>query len=333
MGRKPKIIEVEYNGENDEPRGLDIDAIFEDCGGDQGAEIVGRVYRVNSPKDSLGRPTYEAIAKINKVVDEDWLGHNFGSGTYHIKYRVSKDGVKAEKQLNYNVGAEYDKFVKTEESTAAQTPPATCTADGLNLGGLLGSLTVAKVVAIVDAVKAVKEIFAPPPPPPQPQIDFVKLLEVLKSDNKPSVSEAIVIESLKSMKQQQERPQSSIAQQIADYNALKEIFDNNNNEDDAEGGDMSFILDKALQYLPMLLKANNNNYQAVGQQVRENPFVMGIIQNNPDLAQTFFERAAHDYGPENAKALAAGFGYQMDFKAPQAAQQPQESEVVTNENN
>lgn len=328
MGRKPKIIEVEYNGENDEPRGLDIEAIFEDCGGDQGAEIVGRVYRVNSPKDSLGRPTYEAIAKINKVVDEDWLGHNFGSGTYHIKYRVSKDGAKAEKQLNYNVGAEYDKFVKTEESTAAQTAPATCTADGLNLGGLLGSLTVDKVAAIAAAVKAVKEIFAPPPPPPQPQIDFVKLLEVLKSDNKPSVSEAIVIESLKSMKQQQDRPQSSIAQQIADYNALKEIFDNNNsNEDDAEGGEMSFLLDKAFQYLPMLLKANNNNYQAVGQQARENPMVNDLIMNNPDLAQKFFERAKDNYGADNAKALAAGFGYQMDV-IPQ-----QQSEVKGNENN
>lgn len=328
MGRKPKIIEVEYNGEQDEARGLDIDAIFEDCGGDQGAEIVGRVYRVNSPKDSLGRPTYEAIAKINKVVDEDWLGHNFGSGTYHIKYRVSKDGVKAEKQLNYNVGAEYDKFVKTEESTAAQTPPATCTADGLNLGGLLGSLTVDKVAAIAAAVKAVKEIFAPPPPPPQPQIDFVKLLEVLNNNNKPSVSEAIVIESLKSMKQQQERPQSSIAQQIADYNALKEIFDNNNNnEDDAEGGDMSFILDKAFQYLPMLLKANNNNYQAVGQQARENPMVNDLIMNNPDLAQKFFERAKENYGTDNARALAAGFGYQMDV-IPQ-----QQSEVKENETN
>ena len=328
MGRKPKIIEVEYNGEQDEARGLDIDAIFEDCGGDQGAEIVGRVYRVNSPKDSLGRPTYEAIAKINKVVDEDWLGHNFGSGTYHIKYRVSKDGVKAEKQLNYNVGAEYDKFVKTEESTAAQTPTATCTADGLNLGGLLGSLTVDKVAAIAAAVKAVKEIFAPPPPPPQPQIDFVRLLEVLKNDNKPSVSEAIVIESLKSMKQQQERPQSSIAQQIADYNALKEIFDNNNsNEDDAEGGDMSFLLDKAFQYLPMLLKANNNNYQAVGQQARENPMVNDLIMNNPDLAQKFFERAKDTYGIDNAKALAAGFNYQMDV-IPQ-----QQSEVKENETN
>lgn len=327
MGRKPKIIEVEYNGEQDEARGLDIDAIFEDCGGDQGAEIVGRVYRVNSPKDSLGRPTYEAIAKINKVVDEDWLGHNFGSGTYHIKYRVSKDGVKAEKQLNYNVGAEYDKFVKTEDNTAAQTPTATCTADGLNLGGLLGSLTVDKVMAITAAVKAVKEIFAPTPPPPQPQIDFVRLLEVLKND-KPSVSEAIVIESLKSMKQQQDHPQSSIAQQIADYNALKEIFDNkNSNEDDAEGGEMSFILDKAFEYLPMLLKANNNNYQAVGQQARENPMVNDLIMNNPDLAQEFFKRAKDTYGIDNAKALAAGFNYQMDV-IPQ-----QQSEVETNETN
>ena len=66
MGRKPKTIETEYmeGDKTARPDTLNMDEIFEDCGGDTGAQITGRVYRVNSPKDSLGRPTFEAIAKI-----------------------------------------------------------------------------------------------------------------------------------------------------------------------------------------------------------------------------------------------------------------------------
>ena len=118
MGRKPKIIETEFTDGDETPRvdSLNLDEIFEDCGGDTGAQITGRVYRVNSPKDSLGRPTFEAIAKINKVVDEDWLGRNFGGGQYHIKYKVVRDGLKGEKQLNYNVGPEYNKYLTIEKN-------------------------------------------------------------------------------------------------------------------------------------------------------------------------------------------------------------------------
>lgn len=325
MGRKPKFNAPQDLAAPVEDEQDFFDEVLADFDDEEGVEIEGKIYRKTKPEDSIGRMSFEAIAKVCEKVDEDWIGRHFGSGNYFVKWTFRKGDRKELRQKHYSIGAEYDKFIK---DAAPVVSGAASTAAGLDLGGLLGSLTVDKVMAITAAVKAVKEIFAPPPPPPQPQIDFVKLLEVLKSDNKPSVSEAIVIESLKSMKQQQERPQSSIAQQIADYNALKEIFDNNNNnEDDAEGGDMSFILDKAFQYLPMLLKANNNNYQAVGQQARENPMVNDLIMNNPDLAQKFFERAKDTYGIDNAKALAAGFNYQMDV-IPQ-----QQSEGIDNGNN
>lgn len=326
MGRKPKFNAPQDLAAPVEDEQDFFDEVLADFDDEDGVEIEGKIYRKTKPEDSIGRMSFEAIAKVCEKVDEDWIGRHFGSGNYFIKWTFRKGDRKELRQKHYSIGSEYDKFIK---DAAPVVSGSASKAAGLDLGGLLGSLTVDKVAAIAAAVKAVKDIFAPPPPPPTPQIDFVRLLEVLSNNNKPSVSEAIVIESLKSMKQQQERPQSSIAQQIADYNALKEIFEHGNNEDADEGGDMNFLIEQAFKYLPALLQKNNNNYQAVGQQVRENPVVMGIIQNNPDLAQTFFERAAHDYGPENAKALAAGFGYQMDFKAPQ----PQESEVVTNETN
>ena len=306
MGRKPNQQNVELEESAIEVNeDFDIDEIFEDYGGDDDAEITGRVYRVNSPVEAVGRPTFEAIAKVNKPVDEDWLGRNFGSGRYHIKYKVVKNGVRKLKQLNYNVGSEYDKFIKNEEQSPAASAPAL--SGGLNIGGLLGSLTVEKITAITAAAKMIKDLLTPAP---QPQFDFVKLYEIMAANQKPSVSDAIVIESLKSMKQ--ERPQSSIAQQIADFNALKEIFNNNSSNAD-EGGEMNFLIEKALEYLPLLLQKNNNNYAAVGQEASQNPLVQSLILKDQDLAQKFFQRARQEYGDENAKALARGFGLEMNI--------------------
>ena len=276
MGRKPKIIETEFTDGDETPRvdSLNLDEIFEDCGGDTGAQITGRVYRVNSPKDSLGRPTYEAIAKINKVVDEDWLGRNFGGGQYHIKYKVVRDGLKGEKQLNYNVGPEYNKYVNPDESTAAPSDP-TARHGALDVGGLLGSLTVDKIAAIGGAIKIIKEIFAPPPPP----VDLKGIFEVIAAtQQKTTPSDAIVTACLSTL-QKPQQPAQSIAQQIADFNALKEIFKDNSSNAENEGGEMNFLLEKAFEYLPLLLQKKNNDYRAVGQEVRQNPMVQGLILN------------------------------------------------------
>lgn len=285
----------------------------------EGVEISGRVYRINSPKDSIGRPSFEAVAKVNEFVDEDWIGRNFGGGQYRIKYTITDGQERVIRQLNYNVGHEYDKFLKQADTPLKNEK--TGAFGGVDLGGFIGSLTVDKIAAISGTVKLIKDIFAPPPPP----VDFTKLLEIIaNNNNKSSVSEAIVLESMRTMKQQVNSPAPSFAQTIADYNALKEVFENKTNAE--EGGEMNFLLEKAFEYLPLLLQKKNNDYRAVGKEAKENPFVSNLIRNDPNLAQQFFERARAAYGDENAKALAAGFGYKMDIVQPK-------QEVVTNEQN
>ena len=86
---------------------------------------------------------------------------------------------------------------------------------------------------------------------------------------------------------------------------------------------MSFLLEQAFKYLPSLLAANKNNFQATGAQARELPMVAGLIRNNPDLAQEFIERAALTYGRENAESLARGFGLQLTPAPVQEQQQDQ----------
>ncbi|MBO4708030.1 MAG: hypothetical protein J5594_05710 [Elusimicrobiaceae bacterium] len=266
-----------------------------------GVEISGRVYRINSPQDSIGRPTFEAVAKVSEIVDEDWIGRNFGGGSYRIKYTIMDGAQKAIKQVNYNIGHEYDKF-----RNSAQTVPQNNKGFSLgNVGGFLENLNAEKIMTICTAVKAIRDFIAPPPP----QIDLTKVLEIIASNSqKNGVSEAIVLESLKSLKQQPPAQQSSLVQQLNDYKALKELFNENENNNN-NGDDMSFFIDKALEYLPLLLQKHNNDYKAVGVEAKENPMIKGIINSSPELAKKFFETAIEKVGEQNANLLAAGFGY------------------------
>ena len=308
MGRKPKL-----NAPQDVPAVEDDQDFFDEvlAGFDEenGVEIEGRIYRKTKPEDSIGRMSFEAIAKVNEIVDEDWIGRHFGGGNYFVKWTFKQGERKEIRQKNYAVGPEYDKFVKETAPAVSGAVPAV---SGLDLGSLLGSLTVDKIAVIGATIKQIKELFAPPPPPQPAPVDITKLLEIMVANNqKNTPSDAIVTACLTSL-QKPQQPQNSIAQQIADFNALKEIFkdDSTNN---AEGGEMSFLLDKAFEYLPLLLQKKNNDYRAVGQEAKENPMVKGLILNNPDLAQKFFERARESYGDENARALALGFGLKMDI--------------------
>lgn len=322
MGRNPKNSAPQEIAAEDEQDFFD--EVLADFDDENGVEIEGKIYRKTKPEDSIGRMSFEAIAKVCEKVDEDWIGRHFGSGNYFIKWTFRKGDRKELRQKHYSIGAEYDKFVKETAPAVSGSVPAV---SGLDLGGLLGSLTVDKIAAIGSAIKLVKDIFAPPPQPAP--IDITKLLEIMVANNqKNTPSDAIVTACLSSL-QKPQQPQNSIAQQIADFNALKEIFkdDSTNN---AEGGEMSFLLDKALEYLPLLLQKNNNNFTAVGAEARQNPLVNSIITSNPELTQKFFQTAREQYGDAAVKELARGFGYEATVIPAQNQNEVNKNEAAQN---
>ena len=301
MGRKPKI-----NAPQDVPAVEDeqdfFDEVLADFDDEEGVEIEGKIYRKTKPEDSIGRMSFEAIAKVCEKVDEDWIGRNFGSGNYFVKWTFRKGDRKELRQKNYSIGTEYDKFVKDKAPAVSRAVPAV---SGLDLGGLLGSLTVDKIMSFQAAFQAFKEIFAPPPPP---QPDYIKLLEIVLANNqKNTPSDAIVTACLANL--QKPQPTQSVAQQIADFRALKETFKDEFSSDSTEGGDeMNFLLEKAIEYLPLLLQKKNNDFRAVGAEARENPLIKSVISSNPELTQKFFEQARATYGDAAVQQLAAGFG-------------------------
>lgn len=288
-------------------------------------EVYGRIYRIISPLESVGRPAREFVGKVEERVDEDYIGRIFGPGRYNIHYRVTRsDGSKFERDETFNIGQEYAKK-DADQAPVKQAPPSPF--GGLDLGAVLGGLTVEKITAIGAAVKMFRDFIAPPQ---QPQIDVTKLLEIIAANNRPqSISDAVLIQAMQSLQKQNTPP--SLLQQMRELKEIKETLkDETADETDGEGGQMSFLLEQAFKYLPSLLAANKNNFQATGAQARELPMVAGLIRNNPDLAQEFIERAALTYGRENAESLARGFGLQLT-PAPVQQQQEQPGEGVETE--
>lgn len=282
-------------------------------------EVYGRIYRIISPLESVGRPAREFVGKVEERVDEDYIGRIFGPGRYNIHYRVTRsDGSKFERDETFNIGQEYAKKDATQQPVK-QAAPATL--GGLDLGAVLGGLTVEKITAIGAGLKLIKDFLAPPPPPPA--VDVAKLLEIFAANNRPQpVSDALLIQAMQSLQKTNTPP--SLLQQMRELKEIKETLkDETADETDGEGGQMSFLLEQAFKYLPSLLAANKQDFRATGAQARELPMVAGIIRNNPDLATEFMNRAAQQYGRENAQQLAAGFGLQLTPIQQQEQQQDQ----------
>lgn len=313
--RKKEIIDAE----NVDVK-TDIDKVldeFSELAENGGVTINGRIYRVLLSNDNVRQPT-EFVGKVDRFVDEDFVGKNYGSGKYKIRYIIKADGKETvEKNFIFTVGKEYDKFIQKPSNNETPRGPEvaanTQTPRGGFLENLLNGLTPEKITAYSLAVKTLKEFFAPPPPPPSP--DWAQIIALLTSKNnepKQALSDTIVLSAMETLKQQNRQP--SILEQMRELKKIKEELGTANDEgnDEEEGETMNVLLKTALEYLPQLLQKNNNNFQAVGVQAAENPLVKNLVANDPELAQTFFEKAREKYGLENAKKLALGFGFNLE---------------------
>lgn len=288
-----------------------------------GGETYGRVYRLTMPGVEGGRPAAEFIGVVDDVVDEEYIGRRFGGGDYKLRFRfVKKDKTVEKRDVIFHISRTYDKYAKPQEprpeATVAPQAPATLAAPGTTAGGVLealkgfGSIKDA-ITSFSLAITAFRELF---PRPKEP--DYLGLFKIIaESNQKTSVSDAIVIKAMENMNAQT-RPQSPLSQ-LRELGEMFEFFKDKitpENHNDNDGENMSTILKMAIDYLPLLLKQNNNNFTAAGQKARQFPMVENLIKTDPALAKQFIERARAIYGDANARALANGFGYQMDIVPP-----------------
>lgn len=317
MARKNKQIELTLNDGVDEEQNI-VEARSEqeltvaerlaEYLTQDGCECVSRIYREDRRNPSQAR---EFLERVDYFVEEEYLADKWGGGSYVVRYQYKKDGERKSTSLSFRISDIYK-----GSNVAAPTVAAPATKTGF-LGDFLQDLTTQKVAGMVALVEGVKKIFAP-------SIDMTEVLKLAAAPRTPSIGEAVVLKALEGVNKpaQVATPAPSIIAQIKEVAQIKELLGNNNNEDENRGGDeMSVIAKIALNLLPEILKKNNNNYEAAGASVKDNPAVVAALRDDPELAGEFLNAVANskNYGVEAAKKLALGFGYEFEPAPEQAA--------------
>lgn len=279
-------------------------------------ELFCRIYKQSGNRNA---PTREFIERVDGVlVDEEYIAENYGGGCYFVRYVFKENGVTRNTSGVFTISETYraKRGAPAQEQQTQKNP----------LAGLLENLTAEKVGGIVAAVEAVRKIFAPP-------VDLTKLMEAALTNRQQSVSDAVLLEAMKGIKQpQQPRNLLEEVRQLQEVKALIKdepgTVENDDEEDDDKGGPMN-VVKMALELLPTFLQQNNNNYEATGAQFRNSPVVNNLLAKDPTLREKFIEAARHEYGDKKTQELARGFGLDVQFIEPvEAAGQPEALETV-----
>lgn len=329
MGRTPKNMTPDKNGagfDDEETIREELKSLGADG---SGATVSGRIYRRLPPDNDRGiaQPT-EFCGPVDRFVDEDYVGKKYGPGHYKVRFVIKySNGSQETKDKYYDIGQEYAKYKTVEPTTQqqGQEPPANAPKSPVSfLSGLMGGMTAKELMEWGLAFKTIKEIFAPTPAP-KSEPDYLKLFEMMNANKAPSFSDAVVIKAMENMNAQTRA--ASPFQQLKELQQIKQMLKEDEPENQNDGGDDMNLLKMALEFLPGLLKANNNNYKAAGAQAAAFPMVRDMVRNNPDLAQEFFKTAVKQYGEQNALQLAAGFGFApvTPQAATMSAQNPQDA--------
>lgn len=329
MARKSKQIELTLNDGVDEEQNI-VEARSEqeltvaerlaEYLTQDGCECVSRIYREDRRNPSQAR---EFLERVDYFVEEEYLADKWGGGSYVVRYQYKKDGERKSTSLSFRISDIYKGANVAAPTVAAPAPKA-----GF-LGAFLQDLTAEKVAGMVALVEGAKKIFAP-------SIDMTEVLKIAAAPRTPSIGEAVVLKALEGVNKpaQVATPAPSIIAQIKEVAQIKELLGNNNEDEDRGGNDMSVIAKIALNLLPEILKKNNNNYEAAGASVKDNPAVVAALRDDPELAGEFLNAVANskNYGVEAAKKLALGFGYEFEPAPEQAADAlPVTGETTNNE--
>lgn len=302
----------------------------------RGAEISGRIYKIENPQDPTSTQRRVFLCEVDTPVNEDYVAKRFGGGNYKLRYKARTNTGIIKREMTYRIDRSFNAPETLQETPQASQTQTTAPVQAQQqkgfLDGLLSGLTAEKITAFGIAIKAIKELFTPAQTPAP---DYMRLIEIMAGNQqKQSVSDAILIKCMDSMEKRHEAP--TILQQIKDLQAVKEAIKDETENQEQGGENMNMMIKMALEYLPLLLKKNNNDFKAVGQQAAQNPMIQDLIKKDGNLAQQFINAALKQYGPQAAQQLAAGFGYTSQYIPPQAAPiepqaAPDDSETEENE--
>lgn len=269
-------------------------------------ELFCRIYKQSGNRNA---PTREFIERVDGVlVDEEYIAENYGGGCYFVRYVFKENGVTRNTSGVFTISETY---------RAKRGAPAQELQPKNMIAGLLENLTVEKVGGIVAAIEAVRKVFAPP-------VDLTKLMEAALTNRQQSVSDAVLLEAMKGIKQpQQPRNLLEEVRQLQEVKALIKdepvTVEDEDEEDNDKGGELNGIIPMAIEMLSTFLKTNNQNYEAAGAHFKNNSVVNNLLAKDPSLREQFIAAAREEYGDEKTQELARGFGLDVKFIEPAEA--------------
>lgn len=303
----PPYVEPAAEIDEEEGEGESVAERLADLIEQTNADCISRIYKEDLRKGATG--PREFLERVDAFCDEEFLAENYGPGRYVIRYEYKYKGERKKNTIPFVISGDYRP--KQAAPVTVQAAPQTDA-----MGAFLGNLTAERIAGIMAAVQGLKAIFAPPPPP----VDMTELIKALAAPRQ-NVGDAVLIKALEGVNRPAPTPAPSLLQQIKELNEVKEML---GAEDSAGGNDsMDKFVNLGLSMLPALLQRNGGNYAAAGAAVKENPFINGLIEKDPELLGRFCAATADKYGEQAARDLAAGFGYSYENTAQQPAEIPQ----------
>lgn len=285
-------------------------------------DVIGYVY--HERRDDESRTT---AGRIRAVLDDYEFGVRFGPGKFFVVYNFTdQEGVESNTSINYSTGPEFLEPYRQYCAENGLPFVDRISTQKSNGGGVLDLLDRGRVEALAGIAGLAKQVFNPGGQDLAAQ--NARLMELLATrSNGPGLSDQIVIESIKTMRQPAAQPaalpppspREMMREQMDFFRELQDAQIIQQPKEDKDQGPMQFLIEKALEILPSILEKHNGNETAAAQALKQQNFFVRSMLQKPDVQKSFYRAAVENYGPESAARWARGFGIDPAKFSAQAA--------------
>lgn len=277
-------------------------------------DLIGYVYREKADGESR-----RTAGRVRNILDDYEFGLRFGPGDFFVVYNFHySDGSEDSTSFRYSTGPEFAELYKSYclENNVPYVDYSGAKQERQG-GGVLDLLDRGRVESLAGLAGLMKQVFNPGNQAEAMAAQNLKLMEILASrSNAGGLSDQIVIESIKSMRQPAAAvlpapasPRETLREQLDFLKDLAEVRDLAAPKQEKEdSGPMQFFIEKALEFLPGILQKHNGNETAAAQALKQQNILVRSMLKKPDVQRAFYRAAVENYGPESAARWARGFG-------------------------
>lgn len=275
-------------------------------------DITGYVYRLGANKRRYALPQTEEI-----LTDND-IGEMYGPGSYEVTYHLNlEDGTVKHSTYAYNVDREYAEIHRNycllNGKKCYLDSPNELNKTPFNLAEMFSKEKIESIVLLVGALKTImgekggggelammREVMS----------ENTKLMAAALSP-KQNFSDSLVTEAFKQLSHRKEEikvePMEQMRAQLEFFRDLGMVPAGQSNQDNENMGTVDKLIEKAIEFLPGLLQANNGNIPAAAAAAKKSNPLVSMYLKNKDAQKAMYMALIRDYGKDAADQWARGF--------------------------